>query len=369
MGRAGRVVGTTHWRKCEVGQPSLPISQFLPIVRWSQPVQLVRDVRGQPHVRRASPITDATPIATTASSANSGSPTSPGPWPELRGSPPIGSGLGEAASAALAQTSHAITAAATAPHRLRQARHRHDTAPITAATPPDDDETEARRRGMPPRSAAGARSPSARTRIASSGSSVVRTSGRPRPADSCGSPGRVEARDAEHDRVLDRRDLLDPEADRGVGWRAGRDAVGDVGGGADRFAGHDHEPGVEGRVVDGDPVEAVADLELDALAAVLERDPAPIATHLEPGPAEDERPVRVVLELVLGVDPAADPDVAGRAAREAARLGDADRPASTRAAARPGSSARTCAARGRRRRARRSRRSTGRGGPGATRRR
>ena len=71
------------------------------------------------------------------------------------------------------------------------------------------------------------------------------------------------------------------------------------------------------RVVDDDPLEAVADLESDALAPVLEGDPAAIATHLEPGPPEDERAVRVVLELVLGVDPAADPDVARRAAGEA----------------------------------------------------
>ena len=107
----------------------------------------------------------------------------------------------------------------------------------------------------------------------------------------------------------------------GVGRRAGRDAVGDVGGGADRFARHDHEPGVERRVVDGDPVEAVADLEADTLAAVLEGDPAAVAPHLETRPAEDERPMRVVLEVVLGVDPAADPDVA----RPGRRRGSAPR--------------------------------------------
>src|SRR3954469_24424111 len=43
--------------------------------------------------------TEVTPIRTTASSANPGSPTSPGPWPELRGSPPApGLGGGDAAS-------------------------------------------------------------------------------------------------------------------------------------------------------------------------------------------------------------------------------------------------------------------------------
>jgi hypothetical protein len=61
-------------------------------------------------------MTEPIPMASTASSANSGSPTSPGPCPELRGSPTIGSGLGDAASVALAQTSQAAAkVVATAP--------------------------------------------------------------------------------------------------------------------------------------------------------------------------------------------------------------------------------------------------------------
>ena len=87
--------------------------------------------------------------------------------------------------------------------------------------------------------------------------------------------------------------------------------------GADRFARHHDEPDIEGGIVDDDPVQAVADLERDAPAVVLEVDPAIVPADLEARPAKDERPVRVVLELVLGVDPAADPDVAWRPAARA----------------------------------------------------
>ena len=163
------------------------------------------------------------------------------------------------------------------------------------------------------------RSPSARIRIASAGSSVVRTSGRPSPAVSRGAPGVVEAGHADDDRVLDRRDLLDPQPDRRLRPRPGRDAVGDVGGRADRFARDDDEPDVERRVVDGDRVEALADLERHALPVVLERHPAAVAPELEAGPPEDERAMGVVLELVLGVDPAADLDVARRPPAASAR--------------------------------------------------
>ena len=77
------------------------------------------------------------------------------------------------------------------------------------------------------------------------------------------------------------------------------------------------QAGVERCVVDRDGVEPLADLEVDPLAAVLERHPAAIGPQLETGPAEDERAMGVVLELVLGVDPAADPDVASGPGRRA----------------------------------------------------
>ena len=145
---------------------------------------------------------------------------------------------------------------------------------MAARTSPTAIEPEAARQADAPRRAVGARSPSVRTRIASSGSSVVSTSGRPSPADNRGVAGLVEAGHAEDDRVLDRRDLLDPEADRGVG-RASRPARDPATSAAvpDRFARDDDEPGVEGGVVDDDPVEAVADLETDPLPAVLEGRP------------------------------------------------------------------------------------------------
>jgi hypothetical protein len=65
-------------------------------------------------------------------------------------------------------------------------------------------------------------------------------------------------------------------------------------------------------------------LEVDRPAVVLERDPAPAVAALEADAAEDERAVGVVLELVVRVDSAADPDVTGRAGGEGDRLRDRD---------------------------------------------
>jgi hypothetical protein len=87
---------------------------------------------------------------------------------------------------------------------------------------------------------------------------------------------------------------------------------------------HHDEPHVECRIVDVDSVEAVADRERDALPAILERDPALIASQLQAGPPEDERAMGVVLELVLGVDPPTHADVAGRAKGQASGLRDRD---------------------------------------------
>src|SRR6185295_7926130 len=60
--------------------------------------------------------TAVTPTTTTARTANSGSPTRPGPWPELRGSPASAPGVGVAASAVVAIASH-TAAVASAPDR------------------------------------------------------------------------------------------------------------------------------------------------------------------------------------------------------------------------------------------------------------
>ena len=89
-----------------------------------------------------------------------------------------------------------------------------------------------------------------------------------------GRPRRVEDRHADHDRVLHRRDLLDPQPGRRLGRRPGRHAIGDVGGRPLRFADDHDEPALERGIVHGDRVEAVADLERDALATIVEVGPA-----------------------------------------------------------------------------------------------
>ena len=78
---------------------------------------------------------------------------------------------------------------------------------------------------------------------------------------------------------------------------------------------------------------------------ILDRPPLPSVPQLQAGPAQDERPVGVVLELVLGVHASADPHVARRSLAQRERLGDADRRRRREQATRPGSAARTCAAR------------------------
>ena len=99
-------------------------------------------------------------------------------------------------------------------------------------------------------------------------------SGRPRPGGELRRPLRRPARDAEHDRVLDRGDVLDAQPDgRGRG-RPGRDAVGDVGGGPDRLARHDDEPGVQVGVVDAIDVQPFVDLRTPRPRVVVERAPA-----------------------------------------------------------------------------------------------
>src|SRR5215208_4815723 len=102
-------------------------------------------------------------IATTARIARPGSPTRPGPSPLLRGSPPVAgvdSAVGDAASAAGATAG--ISAEIPA----------QTTARPTSAAPATKQAAASRGRVLPP----------AITRIASSGSSVVRISGRPKPA-------------------------------------------------------------------------------------------------------------------------------------------------------------------------------------------
>jgi len=100
---------------------------------------------------------------------------------------------------------------------------------------------------------------------------------------------------------------------------AGRAAVAEVGGATDRFAGQDDEPRVEGRDVDDDRVEPLADLERDRLPILLEGLPAAPGEQLEPRPAPDEGSVGGVFEVALAVNPSVDPDVSGDP-----RLGEGD---------------------------------------------
>ena len=78
-------------------------------------------------------------------------------------------------------------------------------------------------------------------------------------------------------------------------------------------------------MVDGDRVDTLAELEVDCSRVLVDGHPRRAASQLDPGSSKDERAVRIVLELVLGVDPPADRDVARRTGGELPGLGHADR--------------------------------------------
>ena len=238
--------------------PSLPISQFLPIGRWSRPVSRVRPA-GQPDVGEGRARRQPRPITTTASTAKPRVADEPGSLAGAARVARLGPGLGEAARARPARR----------PARPCRPRRRstapptaHATAPTTAART----SASAMSTSPPARQATATsgrrRSPPVRTRIASAGSSVVRTSGRPSPAVSRGAPGVVEAGHADDDRVLDRRDLLDaaggPASSGAVpaGTRSATSAAVPT-----DSRGTTTSPTSSAAVVDGDGVEALADLE------------------------------------------------------------------------------------------------------------
>ena len=128
---------------------------------------------------------------------------------------------------------------------------------------------------------------------------------------------------AQHDRVLDRRDLVDARPDGRIGRESRRDPVRQVGGRADRLAWDDDEPGIQRCVVHADRVEALADFEPDGLSLVLEHPPVAAGPRLETRPPEDERSMVSVLELLVGVDAPVDPDVPAATRRgDLERLGD-----------------------------------------------
>ena len=125
--------------------------------------------------------------------------------------------------------------------------------------------------------------------------------------------------------MLDGRHLVDAGTDRRVGCDAVRRAIRHVGSPADRFARNHDQAGVEGVDVDTDRVEALVHDKRHGPAMILERSPGSAGSHLEANPPKHERSVGVVLEFVVGIDPAGDPDV-GRSAlgRNGVCLGDRD---------------------------------------------
>ena len=93
---------------------------------------------------------------------------------------------------------------------------------------------------------------------------------------------------------------------------------------AHRLPRHDHQPGVERRVIDADGVQTFADLEANGLALVLEDAPAAPSARFEARAPKDERPMMGVHEVIFGVDPAVDADVSPATRRgELERLRDA----------------------------------------------
>ena len=222
-------------------RPSLPISQFLPIVRWSQ--------RAQTCVARRQPDVDE------GRDDRADADRDDGKQREARVADQAGALPGAArvadrgfrASARRPAWPARTPATADRPRRRRTTPpESHDSAPASASTiattispiPPTRQAAAILIRPGCPRP--GRASP--RRARGWSG----RAAGRGRPT--CAARRAASRRrDAQHDRVLDRRDLVDPQPDRGRRWGPRRDAVGDVGGGPDRFARDDDEARCRGR--------------------------------------------------------------------------------------------------------------------------
>ena len=211
-------------RKCEVDAPSLPISQFLPIGRWSQPRSRAAAGR-QPHVGEGRD--DATrarwrpPRAARTADRRRGRV----PGPSCAGRRRSASGLGDAARVGSRDeqpATSAVPTGATAPGRA-----------VSAVTRPPRRRPAIRRRRRSPRPTARQRRRDQRSPRAAVGQEPHRLVGFERGQDErpaqTGRQSRlarlVQARDAEDDRVLDRRDLFDAEPDRRRprASRAGRD--------------------------------------------------------------------------------------------------------------------------------------------------
>jgi len=75
-------------------------------------------------------------------------------------------------------------------------------------------------------------------------------------------------------------------------------------------------------MVDGDAVQAFAQLEVDCLALFVDRPPATPAAELHPDTSQHQRSMGLVLEFVGGVDATLDRDIARRPIGERPGLGD-----------------------------------------------
>ena len=345
MGRDCRVFGIVHGRKCEVDSGE-PTKLTVLANRTMVPAGSVADARlGQTGRRPASGARPPRPMASTAPTASNGSPDEARPL------------------ARAARVATGTPGSARRPRRSRRSRATSRPRPSAARarasfarmslTPPTRRPARQPRRGAGPgrrpvrrRPAIGLpRRPSARTRIASSGSSVVRISGRPRPADMRGSPARVEPGTPSTIACSTDETCSIRSRTGRVGAVPARHAIRDVGAPsrptraatttspASRAASSIAIASRPSRTSNGDPLAAV----------VEDRSSSPSRSSCEAGPPEDERAVGVVLEV----------GPRHRSGRGSGRSAAARRPwpaprrwsrrASTPAAARPGSAGRTSA--------------------------
>ena len=195
-----------------------------------------------------------------------------------------------------------------------------------------------------PRSRRRRGSASPRRSRGASGSAAGPTSRRSSLPTASPSPRPLVAGHAEDDRVLDRRDLLDTARTGGRG-AIRREPVPPMSPATPlRFAGtttsRHPAPPCPLRSRPGPRGSRTARPGASPRTSSTDR-----RSGHEADPPEDERPVVGVLERVVGVDPAVDPDVRATAApRPAGSPRRPSRPASPRAAGRRGSAARTSAA-------------------------
>ena len=219
--------------------------------------------------------------------------------------------------AAAAGGAGASPAAAGRPPRPRRRHGDADRPPVRRRIDTPQPRPTSTTSPMPNRAATSrvvSRRPTASSRIASAGSRVVTMSGRPSPARSTAPRSPSRPGTPQRDRVVDAAQLLDPQPHRrrpAACRRAARSGTSAAVPSDSRVI--TTRPSSSASTSTRDPVEPVDDLERHRLAPVLHGVHDRPARSLEAGPPEHQRPVVLVLELVLGVDPAGDGHVAGGA--------------------------------------------------------